>query len=184
MEEYYENIRKMYAVTMYCCRTLKGWLVKKAPDGEKRNRVDVNYALQSYTKLIEGPVTKSSKKTVFQFLFAAAPIYKLMYQTTITIKVLMKMRTQVELFYKLNINYKAILTDNWLKFFPETYDSLKKKSAITKTTFVELTNKKLEKIRKNWAERHYFARKLQFSKDQMMYRQFKLGEGNKANLRE
>jgi hypothetical protein len=129
-------------------------------------------------------VTKSSKKTVFQFLLAAAPILKFCYKVQITIKVLMKMRIQVELFYKLNINYKTLLTDSWAKYSMDTYDQVKKKCLITKTFFYELNNKKFEKIKKMWTERHYTSRKLQFSKDLMMFRQFKLGEGNKPELRE
>jgi cell fate (sporulation/competence/biofilm development) regulator YlbF (YheA/YmcA/DUF963 family) len=146
--------------------------------------VDCSYALANYAKLIQGPVTKSSKKTVYQFLLAAAPILKFSYKVQITIKVLMKMRTQVELFYKLNKNYKALLTDNWAKYSMETYDQVKKKCMITKTFFYELNNKKFEKMKKMWTERHYTSRKFQFSKDLMMFRQFKLGEGNKPELRE
>jgi cell fate (sporulation/competence/biofilm development) regulator YlbF (YheA/YmcA/DUF963 family) len=146
--------------------------------------VDCSYALANYAKLIQGPLTKSSKKTVFQFLLAAAPILKFSYKVQITIKVLMKMRTQVELFYKLNKNYKALLTESWAKYSMETYDQVKKKCMITKTFFYELNNKKFEKMKKMWTERHYTSRKLQFSKDLMMFRQFKLGEGNKPELRE
>ena len=75
------------------------------------------------------------------------------------------MRTQVELFYNLNKNYKQILTDNWAKHFIETYELVKKKFTITKTPFFELNNKNFDKIKKGWIERHYYSRKIQFSKD-------------------
>ena len=172
--QFHEKIRRMYAISKICIKSLTSYIENRAPDYKKRRIIDGYNAVRQYTNFVSKKTEKGCKIVASAFFVGILPILRIEKHTVVAFQFLQKIRLQVELFYNLVKQYKQLLSDNWAEFFMEIYEQCKKNMSAQGQIVSEQNNKKIERYKKFWVERHQNARKLQFSKDLYIFRQFKM----------
>lgn len=169
---YNKKVKRMYISSKQCWQILNKYLIRKAPDYPKRTLVDVFYGLSSFSKSIGSKARNDAKDYLGILFYNICPVIKRNQTLQKTIKVLVNIRKKLRLWQDLNLKYKNLLNEKWGEIFLEAYTGVKKKMAITKTKYKELGNKQIEKGKKLWIHKHHLARKDQYSRDLMEFRQY------------